>query len=160
MNDNLNVEVQTSAEMLENLLGNRRLTRRVIAAFPEDALFSFSLGGMRPFAEIVRELLMMGAPMVMGVASGEWDGFPDIAVPDSKADLLAAWDADTEAIEEVWPSITRERFAAVEKAFGVFTSSGYRSLRYSVENEIHHRAQGFVYLRALGIEPPAFYERD
>src|SRR5690554_5619278 len=120
MSGNLNVNVQTSAEMLENLLGNRRLTRKVIAAFPEDALFSFSLGGMRPFAEIVRELLMMGAPMVMGVASGEWDGFPDIAVPDSKADLLAAWDADTKAIEEVWPSITRERFAAVEKAFGVF----------------------------------------
>ncbi|MFD1732208.1 DinB family protein [Deinococcus malanensis] len=28
-----------------------------------------------------------------------------------------------------------------------------------MENEIHHRGQGFVYLRLLGIEPPAFYER-
>ena len=26
-------------------------------------------------------------------------------------------------------------------------------------NEIHHRGQGYVYLRALGIEPPPFYER-
>jgi uncharacterized damage-inducible protein DinB len=26
-------------------------------------------------------------------------------------------------------------------------------------NEIHHRGQGYVYLRALGIEPPRFYER-
>jgi uncharacterized damage-inducible protein DinB len=30
---------------------------------------------------------------------------------------------------------------------------------YVVDNEIHHRRQGYVYLRALGIEPPAFFER-
>jgi uncharacterized damage-inducible protein DinB len=28
-----------------------------------------------------------------------------------------------------------------------------------IDNEIHHRGQGYVYLRALGIEPPPFYER-
>ncbi|MGO3807708.1 MAG: DinB family protein [Sphingobacterium sp.] len=30
---------------------------------------------------------------------------------------------------------------------------------YFVDNEIHHRGQGFVYLRSLGIEPPHFWER-
>jgi uncharacterized damage-inducible protein DinB len=29
-----------------------------------------------------------------------------------------------------------------------------------IDNEIHHRAQGYVYLRALNIEPPHFWERD
>jgi uncharacterized damage-inducible protein DinB len=24
---------------------------------------------------------------------------------------------------------------------------------------VHHRGQGYVYLRALGIEPPPFYDR-
>jgi uncharacterized damage-inducible protein DinB len=33
------------------------------------------------------------------------------------------------------------------------------TLLYFLDNEIHHRAQGFVYLRELGIEPPAFYRR-
>jgi uncharacterized damage-inducible protein DinB len=28
-----------------------------------------------------------------------------------------------------------------------------------IDNEIHHRGQGYVYLRALGIEPPPFCER-
>ena len=28
-----------------------------------------------------------------------------------------------------------------------------------VDNEIHHRGQGYVYLRELGIEPPPFWER-
>ena len=36
---------------------------------------------------------------------------------------------------------------------------GWVAAIYAVDNEIHHRAQGYVYLRALGIEPPAFYER-
>ena len=30
----------------------------------------------------------------------------------------------------------------------------------AVDNEIHHRGQGYVYLRALGIAPPAFYDRS
>jgi uncharacterized damage-inducible protein DinB len=30
---------------------------------------------------------------------------------------------------------------------------------YVIDNEIHHRAQGYVYLRAMGIAPPPFYER-
>ena len=32
-------------------------------------------------------------------------------------------------------------------------------IQYAIDNEIHHRGQGFVYLRALGIEPPHFWER-
>jgi uncharacterized damage-inducible protein DinB len=35
----------------------------------------------------------------------------------------------------------------------------YDLLLYIVDNEIHHRGQGYVYLRELGIEPPPFYER-
>jgi uncharacterized damage-inducible protein DinB len=27
-----------------------------------------------------------------------------------------------------------------------------------IDKEIHHRGQGYVYLRALGIEPPPFYD--
>jgi uncharacterized damage-inducible protein DinB len=33
-------------------------------------------------------------------------------------------------------------------------------LLYAIDNEIHHRGQGYVYLRANGVEPPPFYERD
>jgi uncharacterized damage-inducible protein DinB len=31
---------------------------------------------------------------------------------------------------------------------------------YVIGNEIHHRGQGYVYLRALAIEPPSFYDRS
>jgi uncharacterized damage-inducible protein DinB len=31
---------------------------------------------------------------------------------------------------------------------------------YLIDNEIHHRGQGYVYLRALDIEPPFFPDRS
>ena len=47
-----------SAEaLLAHWQGHRRLTRRVIEAFPEDKLFDFSLGGMRPFSEMAMEFV-------------------------------------------------------------------------------------------------------
>ena len=38
------------------------------------------------------------------------------------------------------------------------TSGTGRSL-YLIDNEVHHRGQGYVCLRALGVEPPPFRER-
>jgi uncharacterized damage-inducible protein DinB len=37
---------------------------------------------------------------------------------------------------------------------------GIGTIQYAIENEIHHRGQAYVYLRALGIEPPSFWKRD
>jgi len=54
----------TPEGLLEHWQGHRRLTRRVIAAFPEDALFTFGLAGMRPFGRIAHELIGMAVPMV------------------------------------------------------------------------------------------------
>jgi uncharacterized damage-inducible protein DinB len=48
----------------------------------------------------------------------------------------------------------------VDKAFGQWESSGLNTILYGIDNEIHHRGQAYVYLRALGIEPPAFYDRS
>jgi uncharacterized damage-inducible protein DinB len=142
--------------------GHRRLTRRVIDVFPEDQLFTFTLGGMRPFGVMVAELLSIGAPMMRGIVTGEWAKIApaDAAGGLKKADLLQQWDADTATIEELWPKLTPERFSETMTAFGQYPGKVYDLLLYGIDNEIHHRAQGYVYLRALGIAPPPFYERD
>ncbi|HEU4878313.1 MAG TPA: DinB family protein [Gemmatimonadaceae bacterium] len=36
----------------------------------------------------------------------------------------------------------------------------YGLINYIIDNEVHHRGQGYVYLRSLGIEPPPFYVRE
>jgi uncharacterized damage-inducible protein DinB len=149
----------TPEALLEHWQGHRRVTRRVIDAFPEDKLFTFSIGGMRPFGVLALELLTMGAPMVKGAATGQWDHDASRdALP--KAELLEKWDASTEEINRLWKEIPLERFGETMTAFGQYTDKTYNLLLYVIDNEIHHRGQAYVYLRALDITPPAFYDRS
>ncbi|MGI9175087.1 MAG: DinB family protein [Rhodothermales bacterium] len=151
--------VITPEELLHHWQGHRRLTRRVIETFPEDQLFSFSIGGMRPFGALALEMLSMAVPTVQGVVTEEWDTMSDRDVR-PKADILRLWDESTEQIEALWPQIPPERFQKTMTAFGQWEMPVYALFLYVIDNEIHHRGQGYVYLRALEIEPPPFYERD
>lgn len=148
----------TTQALLEHWEGHRRLTRRVIEAFPEDQLFSFSVGSMRPFGMLAMEMLSMAAPTVKGVVSGEWDEYA-YREAQLQEEVLRLWDESTEQLNALWPEIPPERFQETVTAFGQWTMPVYDLLLYVIDNEIHHRSQGYVYLRALDIEPPAFYER-
>ena len=150
----------SSQALLDHWQGHRRLTRRVIDAFPEDKLFNFTIGSMRPFSEMAKEFLKMTEPIAHGVATGEWTSFGvDLDSVRTKAELLRLWDDATGRLNAIWPAIPASRFAEVDKAFGQWENSGINTILYGIDNEIHHRGQGYVYLRALGIEPPPFWER-
>jgi hypothetical protein len=153
--------VMTPAQMQEHWQGHRRLTRKMIERFPEDKLFSFSVGGMRPFAELVLEMIHMAGPGAVGIATGKWKSFEEAAptTPKNKAELLAQWDNVTKLIDEYLPQTPEGRFQQIDKAFGQWEGPVFWSMMYFIDNEIHHRAQAYVYLRALGIEPPPFWER-
>lgn len=147
-------------DIIEHWQGHRRLTRRTIEAFPEDKLFTYSIGGMRPFSNLVMESIAMSGPGIIGIATGEWKRWEEPAPPATKADLLKRWDEVTELLNEWWPKVTAERLNESDTAFGQWPGSVYSFIEYFVDNEIHHRGQGYVYLRSLGIEPPAFYDRS
>jgi uncharacterized damage-inducible protein DinB len=151
--------VLSPSDLLAHWQGHRRLTRRVIDAFPADQLFTFSIGGMRPFGALAGEMLAMAAPMARGAATDDWGTYTPAAA-ESKDELLRLWDEATEQIDAVWPRLSAERFQETATAFGMYTSKVYDLFLYSIDNEVHHRGQGYVYLRALGIEPPAFWVRD
>lgn len=148
----------TAEGLLEHWQGHRRLTRRLIEAYPEDQLFTYSLGGMRTFGELALELLTMAAPMVRGVVSGDWNSSMDRS-PKPKEEILRMWDQATDEINTLWPQIPPERFHENLVAFGMYPGRASDLILYVIDNEIHHRGQGYVYLRTLGIEPPPFYER-
>jgi uncharacterized damage-inducible protein DinB len=152
--------VLSAENLLEHWQGHRRLTRRVIEAFPDDKLFTFSLGSMRPFSEMVIEFLKMAEPIAHGVATGNWVNKENLGSARTKAELLALWDDATIALNTIWPTIPPHRFSEVDQAFGQWEATGINTILYAIDNEIHHRGQGYVYLRALGIEPPAFYDRS
>lgn len=156
--------VITPEALLDHWQGHRRLTRRLIEAFPEDTLFTYSIGGMRPFSALAMEMIGMAGPGVRGVATGMWSTIDEIhgapSKPTTREELLALWDAATETIETYWPQIAPERFQETDTAFGQYSGPVYGFIFYFIDNEIHHRGQGYVYLRSLGIEPPPFWERN
>ncbi len=138
--------------------GHRALTRRVIEAFPDDKLFTFSVGGMRTFGVLAMEILTMGPPMLRGILHGDWNVVMTWD-PRPRDEGLRLWDEATVEIDTLWPRIPATKFQETLTAFGAFTGPAWSLLMYVMDNEIHHRGQGYVYLRALGIEPPSFPER-
>ncbi len=153
------VSVLTAEDLLKNWQGHRRLTRRTIEAFPEDKLFHYSVGGMRPFSEMAWEFIRMAVPIVKGVASRKWEEYKGTK-PTTKSELLALWDTQTTELDKIFAEIPPHRFGEMDKAFGQWESSGLMTIQYAIDNEIHHRGQGYVYLRTLGVEPPPFWERN
>jgi len=161
----LTQQVVTPDELLKHWQGHRSLTRRVIEAFPEEALFAFSIGGMRTFAEILGELTDLAGDGIRGIATGEWKAFDDLnhtagkTTISTRQQILDSWDEASRMLDIFFPQIALERFHDTVLAFGQYEGSIYSTVLYFIDNEIHHRGQGYVYLRALGITPPPFYER-
>ena len=154
-------QVITSSQLLEHWQGHRRLTRKVIDAFPEKEFFTHSIGGMRPFAQMVMELLGIAVPGLQEIVSGKTSKFEEGRDPgDSKAKLLQMWDDTTVQIDVLWKEIPLERFQEYVKLFGQYEGTVQSHIFYFIDNEIHHRGQGYVYLRSLGVEPPFFYDRQ
>jgi uncharacterized damage-inducible protein DinB len=139
-------EVITPTDLINHWQGHRALTRRVIEAFPEEAFFNHTIGGMRPFSDMVMELLGIAGPGIKEIATGK------------QAPLNEHFEATNE-INTYWVQIKPEQFQQHIKIFGQYEGTVYSSIFYFIDNEIHHRGQAYVYLRSLGIEPPAFYER-
>ena len=147
-----------SSALLDHWQGHRRLTRRIIAAFPEDKLLTYSLASMRPFGAQAMELISIAEPMVRGIVTSDWTQL-EHPPASSKSEVLKLWDESTVALDRLWAQIPPERFQETMVAFGQYPGKVHDLVLYAIDNEIHHRGQGYVYLRSLGIEPPAFYER-
>ena len=160
-----NSPILTPEELLIQWQGHRSLTRRTIKRFPDDKLFTFSIGGMRTFGEMCQELLSMTVPSAKGIATGTWtqfgeiEGAPITEPVQTKKELLEMWDWSTAKLEEFYTQTDPERFQQTDTAFGLWKGKVWWLLFYAIDNEIHHRGQAYVYLRALDIEPPAFWER-
>jgi uncharacterized damage-inducible protein DinB len=155
----------TPEALLAHWQGHQRLTRRTLEVFPEDQLFSFTPAPpMRNFGELALEVVQMIEPTVRGlwrkewVTARYWQALKQQPAPD-KAQLLELWDQAGEYLREHWPHIPAGRFYEVEAVFGMPPTPLKDLVLYQIDNEVHHRAQGYVYLRLLGVEPPAFWER-
>ncbi|MCU0626024.1 MAG: DinB family protein [Gemmatimonadaceae bacterium] len=148
----------TPSHLLQHWQAHRRLTRKVIEAFPADVLYTHSVGGMRPFGELANEIVGMAVPTLEGLVTGDWGRYAP-ARATTQAEVLALWDAATPRIDELFVQVPDALWPEVRTAFGAFTMPVIDLVLYVIDNEIHHRGQGTVYLRSLGIAPPQFFDR-
>lgn len=156
----LAAQVITPEDLLQHWQGHRALTRRVIELFPEKDFFEFSIGGMRSFSKLVDELLAIGAPALKGIVNREIQPFTEGAEKlIFKAQYLEKWDEATAEINAYWSQLSIEDFNETFNLFGQYEFPIIQNILYFIDNEVHHRGQSYVYLRALGIEPPFFWER-
>jgi uncharacterized damage-inducible protein DinB len=151
--------VITAEALLEHWQGHRRVTRRYIDVFPEEAYFKYTIGGMRTFSQFVMEFLSMAVPTLQGMITGKWETEKP-AEPRTRAEALKLWDKNTTEIARLWSQLPQDAFQKTYLAFGQYEMKGHDLLLYVIDNEIHHRAQSSVYLRSVGVEPPAFYDRS
>jgi uncharacterized damage-inducible protein DinB len=161
MNTTTSRQVISPAHLLKHWQGHRALTRHVIEAFPEKDFFEFSIGGMRPFAKLTVELLSIAAPALKGIVNRVEEPYSEESTEKltTKAEFLQKWDEATEEINTYWNQIPLEDFEKSFNLFGQYEFPIIENIFYFIDNEIHHRGQGYVYLRALGIEPPFFWAR-
>ena len=153
-------QVISKEDLLKHWQGHRSLTRRVIEAFPEKDFFEFSIGGMRTFSALTLEFLAMGAPAMKGIVERQEEPFQENSEGlTTKSQYLEKWDEATADINRYWEQLKPEDFNDVFNLFGAYNFPVIHNILYLIDNEIHHRGQGYVYLRALGIEPPYFWER-
>ena len=148
----------TPDALLAHWQGHRRLTRRVIDAFPEDKLFSFSVGGMRPFGALALEMVTMAVPMVRGAISGDWSTSSSRERGRSRS--AASLGREHRA--------ARRPVAADPAAAVPGDADGLRSVhgRAAQPDPLRHRQRdpsprsGLRVPPRARIEPPAFYERS
>jgi len=151
-------EILTPEALLTNLKDVRALTRNVIEAFPEKELFEFSVANLRPFSQMVEEFLMITNYIFTETLHEKHTPFyTEGQFPTTKAEVLALWDRATEIIDREWKEVGN-----YTQSLTIYqmTFSFSQWILYAIENESHHRGQGYTYLRALNIEPPFFWARQ
>lgn len=148
-------------QLLESWQNHRMLTRKVIDAFPQLELMTLSIGEQGPFARMAMELIDWVVPTLNGMISGEWETAEETLQDQpirTKEQLLQLWDDTTDAINILWRQIPARRFQQWETAFDQYEGPLYQMIQRIIDKEIHHRGMAYVYLRVLGVEPPAFIQ--
>ena len=151
----------TPADLLAHWQGHRDLTRRVIEAFPEEGFTTHHAPDMRTFQDMACELAGMVEYQLAWFRTGKahWDESDRKTDLPNRADILKWWDRLSAELDAEGPKVSPEAWTTpVDSPFGKM--SPLTSVLYLIDNEVHHRGQGYVYLRELGVKPPAFYERS
>lgn len=144
---------------------NRRLTDKVAEVFVSaGALDETPVPGMRSFRKLLIEIWGIEQVYAHGLATEVWNfQFPPESYNTCAVEELMEFGYNVrEETRRLWTDVTEEALSKLRPTpfEGHPEGRAIEWLTYALENEIHHRAQGYVYLRLLGLEPPEFSVRN
>jgi len=133
-------------------------TRKVLAAVPADQL-NFKLGEKgRTAGELMWHMVRSDVGFAEGIAHLNFDTFaPEGAVPQTVAEILAAFDRDIPPVFEKVKSLTPEQLATPVNFMNFMTLPVVIYVGWWMNHIIHHRGQLSTYLRAMNAHVPSIY---
>ena len=144
--------------MCQHLEMERQITRRILAALPEEQL-NFKLGEKgRTAAELSWHLIQSERGFAEGVAGFSFNAWPDEShAPATVAEIVAAYDRDVSPLVERLKTMTGEQLATPVSFMGMAPLPVVFYIGWMAHHTIHHRAQLSTYLRAMNAHVPAIY---
>ncbi len=135
-----------------------QITRKILAALPEEQL-NFKLGEKgRTAAELAWHLVQSERGFVEGIASLSFDNWqPEGQPPATVAEIVAAYDRDIAPAVERVKALTGEQLAAPVSFMGMEPLPVVFYIGWSAHHTIHHRGQLSTYVRAMNAHVPAIY---
>jgi len=105
----------------------------------------------------IKEILIITTPEDKERFQEQHTLFLEGTFPTTKAEVLALWDRATEILDREW-----QKVGDYTQPLTIYqmTFSFTQWILYAIENETHHRGQGYTYLRSLQIDPPYFWGRE
>jgi len=152
-------EAQGLASYLcQHLEMERQITRKILAALPEDQL-NFKLGEKgRTAADLAWHLVQAERSFAEGIAGLTFDSFSDGGqAPASAAEIVAAYDRDVSPLVDRVKSMTGEQLATPVSFMGIATLPVVFYIGWTAHHTIHHRGQLSTYLRAMNAHVPSMY---
>lgn len=144
--------------LCQHLDMERQITRRILAALPEDRL-NFKLGEKgRTAAELAWHLVQSERGFAEGIAGLTFDTWtPEGQPPATVAEIVAAYDRDISPTIERVKAMTGEQLATLVSFMGLEPLPVVFYIGWSAHHTIHHRGQLSTYLRAMNARVPAMY---
>ena len=132
----------------------RKLTMRVFDQFPEDQFGFRPVEGVRNVAEQFDHILIAELFARIGIITGIWDITPFKGDRDLRPDTLRKklYNENKKTLG-LFRLLPEGQFMKIyHTPFGAIT--GEALIYETIDEEIHHRGNLYVYLRILGLEPP------
>jgi uncharacterized damage-inducible protein DinB len=145
------------AMMLDGILREAEITKRVIAAVPDDKADYRPDPNARTARELAWHLANSDIQFLDGIADGNFKMETPEQKPQTSAEIVAWYDENMKRGAARVGALTAEQLTTPVEFFGVFNLPAVAYLGFLNNHSIHHRGELATYLRPMGSKVPSIY---